>query len=154
MPPDIGATTATQAAVVALHDCVTELPCKTVVTVHELSVDDDTRSYTCAEGDHNEVLHSTGGTIGHFTYGCGIGIIGDCYRYAELLAYHLCERQRGRPWDVDKFLDHSCIIVGIRGTYTDTVNLLHGIICLQQTHDILIEFIYVVLHICMLECLY
>ena len=96
------------------------------MAVNYLTIDDDTATYACAEGDHDEVLHSPGSAIGHLAHSSGIGIIGKSYRNAV----HLVLQEFGyrndalvTPFEVDGILDFACIIVSVRDTHSDSADL-------------------------------
>ena len=101
---------------------MTELTGKTVMTIYNLTVDNDTRADSCTESDHDEVLHSTSCTISHFTYCSRISVICKSYRHSA----HCLRKKLGElhsvmsPAEVWSVLDSTCIIVSVRCTYTDT----------------------------------
>ena len=103
-------------AVLATHRHMAQLSGEAVAAVDQLSVDDDTRTYTRSEGKHDEVFHATSHTVGHFTDGSSIGIIGHGNRDAEFIGEHLCQGNDRifRPYEVRSLLDGSLIVVGIR----------------------------------------
>ena len=123
------------------------------MTVYELTVYDDSGADTRTESDHDKVFHTSGRAIGHLAYSGGIGIVGNGHRDSELIAHHLSQWQRRWPGNIYKFLYHPGIIVRIRGTYADTMHFANSIIGLEQTHYIVIQLIYIIIDISMLECL-
>ena len=49
--------------------------CKTVMTVNQVTVYNNTTTHACSEGVHNKVPHPLCSTVDHLTYGSRIGII-------------------------------------------------------------------------------
>ena len=58
-----------------VHFAVTQLTGKTVMTIEQLTVNHNTRTYTGAESDDDEVLHAACGTVDHLALRCGVRII-------------------------------------------------------------------------------
>ena len=103
-----------------------ELACETVMSVNDLTVDHDTRSHTCTEGDHDEILHASCSAVCHFTDSSRIRVICKSYRKAtQSLRKKLRERNHisAAPCKVHGILDCSCIIVTVRRAYSDTLYL-------------------------------
>ena len=130
---------------------MSQLTGETVVSIHKLTVNHDTASYTCAKGNHDEILKTTGCAIGHLADSGSIGIIGDSHGDTELLAHHLSQRQRSRPRNIHEFLYHSCVVVGIGRTDTYTMYLIHGIVSYKQTGNLVVKLVDVSVNIAMFE---
>ena len=60
---------------------------ETVVSVHQLAVDDYTASNARAERYHDEVFHAFGRPEKHFSQCCRIGVVCQCGRQAEFVSY-------------------------------------------------------------------
>ena len=58
-------------------DCagMTQLSGKTIVSVNHFSVNHDTAADSGSKSDHNEMVHTLGGSVGHLTHCGGIGVI-------------------------------------------------------------------------------
>ena len=98
---------------------MSQLTGKAVVAIYHLSVDDDSAAYARSQGDHYEVLHSPGNTVGHLSHRSRIGVIGEGDRNAvHCLGEHLCEWNRlaGGPGEVRGVCDDSLVIVAVRGS--------------------------------------
>ena len=120
-----------------------ELACKTVVAIDKLAVDDDTASDTCAESDHDKVLHTLGGAIVHLTESGSICVIGKGNRNAvHGLGKELCERNLAivAPGEVHSVLDGSGIVVCIRSSDTDSTNLTFNASILDDLLEGLCKF--------------
>ena len=76
---------------------VTELTGKAVVTVHNLSVNHDTRANACTQRNLDKVLHTACCTVGHLTHGSGVGIVGNAARYAHAVLNKLGKRHNAFP---------------------------------------------------------
>ena len=105
---------------------MSELSGKSVVAIYNFAIDDDSAAYAGTKSNHDEVLHSSGSTVSHFTHSSSIGIIGKSDRNAP----HLIGKQLGyrkssllAPFQIDSILDFTGIIVSVRNTHTDTANL-------------------------------
>ena len=110
---------------------MSQLTGKAVVTIHQLSVDDNTRAYTCAERQHDEVLHATGHTVNHLTHSSGIGVVGQSHgQIVETLAEHLSQGHHTvvSPCQVGSELYRTIIIVAVGGADA------HGLDLVQTTH--------------------
>ena len=105
---------------------MTQLTGKAIATVDELSVDNNARAYACAEGDDDEVLHTTGYTIYHLTDGSSIGIIGQCHGNAQPLFEHLGQRHNAivAPLKVGSKLDGAAIVVTVGSSDTHGLDLV------------------------------
>ena len=116
--------TAALTAVVAHSAGVTQLTGKTVVAINHLTVDHDAGTDAGTQGNHDEVLHTTGSTVGHFTYSSGVGIVGERHGDAvHLLGEHLGELHSCMtPFEVGCALYAAGIVVAVRGAYADTAN--------------------------------
>ena len=69
---------------------VAEFSGKAVMAINDFTIDHYTGAYAGSEGDHDEILHASGGAVSHFTHGCGVGIIGKGHGNAvHLLAQEL-----------------------------------------------------------------
>ena len=126
---------------------------ESVVAIHELTVNHDTRTYTGAEGYHYKILQTTCCTIGHFTDSSCISVVGNGYGYTEFLAQYLCEGDGSRPGKIYTIFNHTCEVVGVGCSDTYTVNLIFSIIGLDKAHDFCMKFVDVILKIGMLACL-
>ena len=100
---------------------------KAVVTVEQLSVDDDTRADARSKGDDDEVLHATGHAVDHLAQGSGVGVVGQRHRdTAEPLAEHLSQRHHTvvSPRQVGGKLDGTVIIVAVGGADAHRLDLV------------------------------
>ena len=89
---------AAYASVVALYHHVAKFISKTVVAIHELTVDNDSGSYARSEGNHDEIFHAASRAVGHLSESGSVGVIGDSHGYSsESLADLLCQRNHGNP---------------------------------------------------------
>ncbi len=122
-------TAAALAAVVAHGAGVTQLAGETVVAVHHFTVDHDTGTYAGTQGDHDEVLHTAGCAVGHFTHGGGVGVVGEGHgNSVHLLAQELGEGNDlgATPDQVHGALDSAGVVVAVRGTYADSADAAFG----------------------------
>ena len=122
-------TAAALAAVVAHGAGVTQLAGETVVAVHHFTVDHDTGTYSGTQGDHDEVLHTTGGAVCHFTHSGGVGVVGEGNGNAvHGFLQHLGEFHAVvAPLQIGSGLDAAGIVVAVGGAYADTTNLTLGL---------------------------
>ena len=105
---------------------VAELAGEAVMSVDDLSVDDDTRTDTGAEGDHDEILHTAGGAVGHLAHSGGVGVVGEADREAaELLGERGGELHGflGRPCEVGCIGHLAGIIVAVGGADAHATDL-------------------------------
>ena len=96
------------------------------MTVKHLTIDHDTASDTCSEGDHDEILHTLGSAVSHFTDSSSVCVICKSNRKtAHSFRQKLCELDglSAAPHKVDSILDRTLIIVAVRCTYSDTTDL-------------------------------
>ena len=68
-----------------------ELAGETVVAIDKLSVDDDSAAHACAKSDHDEILQSACGAVGHLADGGGVSVIGNGNGHTHLFRKHLGE---------------------------------------------------------------
>ena len=113
---------------------MTEFAGKSVMTIDNLTIDDNTAADTCAEGNHDEVLHTARSSVGHLTHCSSIGIICKSYRNTV----HLLFQEVGNrncslvaPFEIDSILDFSGIVVSVRNTHSDTAHLT-GNACIRN----------------------
>ena len=106
---------------------MTKLTCKSVGTVNQLTVNHNTRTYACAKSNDDEVLHTTSHAIYHLAYGCSISIVGKSYWNAETIREHLCQWNNtvASPIQIGCILHSTVIVVGVRGTYTHSLDFLN-----------------------------
>ena len=109
---------------------VTQLAGETVVTVDHVTVNDDTGTYAGAQRDHDEVLHTAGGAVSHFTHGGGVGVVGQ----GNGNAVHLLAEEFGKrndlgatPYEVHGALDGAGVVVAVRGTYANAADAAFGL---------------------------
>ena len=106
---------------------MTQLTCKSVVTVEQLTVDHDTRAYAGAEGDDDEVLHATGHAIDHLADSGGIGIVGESHGdVVEALAEEFSEGHYTvvSPRQIGGKLDGAVIVIAIGGANAHGLDLI------------------------------
>ena len=114
-----------------MPDCagVAQLAGKAVVAVYHLSVDHDAGAHAGAQGDHDEILHTAGGAIGHLSHGGGIGVVGE----GDGNAVHLLAKELGEfhlvvtPLEVGSALDGAGVIVSVGRTNADTADAAFGL---------------------------
>ena len=104
----------------ATNNHMAQLTGKTIVTINHLSVNNNTATDTCAQCNHDKILHTTRSSIGHFTYTGRIGIISQSRRNAKTFFKHGSQRNNTFPRQVRSEFDCSAIIVSVRSTDTDT----------------------------------
>ena len=93
------------------------------MSINKLAVDDDARTYACAESNHDEVLHALCCTISHFADCSSIGIVGQFARNAYTFTKELCKWYDTLPREVRSKFDVASVIVAVRSTYTHTIDL-------------------------------
>ena len=99
------------------------------MTIEQLSVDDNARAYTSAEGNDDKVLHAACHTIDHLSDSCCIGIVGQCYRdVVQTLAEELRQGNHTvvSPGQVRSKLNRTLIIVAVRRTDTHCLDFLNA----------------------------
>ena len=101
------ATTAEAAFLTTDHRHMSQFTGKSVMTIHQLTVDHDTRPHSGSEGDDDEVLHSTCHAINHLAHGSRIGVVGQRHRNAERLAEHVGQRHHPFPWQIRSIFNGS-----------------------------------------------
>ncbi len=118
-------------AAVMAHDCgVAKLAGESVVAIDHLTVDDDSAANSCSKGDHDEILHSPCGAVGHLTHGGGVGVVGKGHRdSSHRLGKHLRERYRpgASPRKIHRILNLSGVVVGVRGADSDSTDLAFSV---------------------------
>ena len=130
---ETAAASAAAFATVALDDDVSELTREAVVSVNQLSVRDESRTYARAERNHDEILHPLRVAVDHLADSGGIGVVGNVYgRVGEVLAHvarEVEDAQRlglalvlvGELPEVGRRFDSAFVVVGVRraDTYSD-----------------------------------
>ena len=94
---------------------------ESVMSIEQLSVDHNAGTNACAQGNHDEVLHTASHAIYHFTDGSGIGIVSQRYGdIVQALAEQFCQGHYAvvSPRKVRGKLDGAFIIVSVRGSDT------------------------------------
>ena len=135
---------------VTTHDYVSQLSCHTITTIDELAIYDDTGTYTCSEREDDEILHSPGYAVGHFSESRSIGIIGHMNRYSsETLGEHPCNGHTVvmSPGEVGSHLYTSVEVIAVRCANTHPFNLFKSTDLFNACHqrsdcivDIIISF--------------
>ena len=125
------------------------------MSINDLTVDDDSASDTCTEGNHDKILHTPCSTIGHLTYGSGIRVIRKGYRKSV----HSIREELGKldclaaaPRKVNGILDSTCIIVSVRSSDTDSTDVTFASGLLYNLVQGLSQFGNVRLYICISIC--
>ena len=100
---------------------MTQFASKAITSVNQLSVDDDTRADTCAESNHDEVLHSACHAVNHLAYSSRISVVCKSYgNVAETLGEHLCQWNYAivSPRKIGGELDSALIEIAVGRSYT------------------------------------
>ena len=95
------------------------------MTVQQLTVNHDTRTYTGSQGDHDEVLHTACTTVDHLALRSRIGVVRDRAFHTHALADQLSKRHHTFPRQVRSLLDATRIEIGVRRTAADTYYITH-----------------------------
>ena len=117
------------------------------MSVDELTVYNDTGTYACAEGDHDEIFETAGCAVCHFADSGGVGVVGNGHGYVEFLFKHCCQGYCAFPDEVGGVLDVAGIVVGVGSTYTDAVDFVYGVVYGDEAHYLGVEFFDVVFDI-------
>ena len=100
---------------------VAQLTGKTVMTVDQFAVGNETASEASTQCNHQKVFHAFGTAINHLTDGCSIGVIGDDYRNSGEITFDLFnDVQHTFPNQVRSEFDRSGVVVAIGCTDADT----------------------------------
>lgn len=62
---------------------MTQFSGKTVGSIHDLTIDNNTAAYTCAKCYHDKILYTPGRSVSHLTDCCCICIVGTLYLESE-----------------------------------------------------------------------
>ena len=130
-----------------------QLTGKAIVAVHHLSVHHDTAAHTSAQGNHDEILHTASHTVGHLADGGSVSVVGNQARNAELLGHHLSQGDGGGPGQVGSLVNQARVVVAVRSTDADAVNLAHNFIILHQASQFGVQLVDVVIEVTVFCCL-
>ena len=109
---------------------VAEFAGEAVVTVHHFPIDHNSGADTGTEGDHDEVLHTAGRAVGHFTHRGGVRIVREGHGDAvHLLLEHFGERDVSAlgPYEVHGVLDDAGVEVTVRDAHADAADASFGL---------------------------
>ena len=127
---------------------------KTIVTVNQLTVDNDTATYTSTQCNHDEIFQTACCTVCHFTDSRRICIVCKCCRNTQTFFEHSSQRNNSLPWQVRSKFDCSTIIVTVRSTYSHTFNLFCTAKLLEQRKKLLAYSVYIFAYFSVLLCFY
>ena len=104
-----------------------QLTSKTIAAIDQLSIDDNTRTYTSSQSQHDEILHTTSHSVGHLTNSSCVGIIGQCHRDTQAFLEKVGQRYDSivSPRKIGCKLYCSRIIVTIGSTDSHSFNFLY-----------------------------
>src|SRR5688572_3574465 len=100
-------------------DRMSELACKSIMTIDQLAVCYNTASHSSTERDHDKISHAFGSTIHHFANSCSICIVGKRDRELEFILDHLGKGNDTFPGKIGSIFNGAGIIISIRRTYTN-----------------------------------
>ena len=131
---------------------MTQLACKTVVPIDHLAVNHDAAAHARTERNHNEVLHSFGGAVGHLAH-CGcVRIVGNGAWQTELLLHHLGKRNI-LPRQVHCAFYSAGVVVAVRYTRSDTAKHIQRADRRDDFHRLIIERLYIDIDVLVVLCL-
>ena len=150
-----GLAAAAEASVVTHGAGVAQLAREAVVAIDHVASDDDTAAYSGAEGNHDEILHTLGGAVGHLTDCSRIGVVGKRNgESAESLGKKLLERNSTlcRPNEVGCESNLAGVVVAIGGADSDSADLAFLAGLLDEGLDSFCETVYIFKRILTVVC--
>ena len=105
-----------------------QLSSEAVAAIDHVSIDDNTRSDTRAERDHDEVLHAACYAILHLADGGSVGVVGEAHGDAKLFREHICQWNHTvmAPGHIGGKLYRAAIVVAVGRTDAHGFDLLYA----------------------------
>ena len=105
------------------------------MSIDQLAPDDDAATDTGAESDLDEVLHTTSCAIGHLADGGCVGVVRQDDRDLQLLLEQSCEWDLVLPGEIGGKFDRAIEVISVGSSDTDTEDLVHRQVDLDQITD-------------------
>ena len=122
------------------------------MTIHHLTVDNDTATHTSTQCNHDKVFHTTGSTVSHFTDSSSICIVCQSSGDTQSFFKHGSQRKNSFPRQVRSKFNRSRVIVTIRSTDTDTSDFINATISNNQWKQAFTHFISVFFYCRITRC--